>query len=80
MAKRYTFQARESKANSSVAYSNGSPVRVSLLQVNPTTHNFVTVKTHTFRAGKFETLTKGVIETFGVIHGQRDRLIYEIGR
>jgi len=80
MAKRYTFQARDSKANSSVAYSSGSPVRVSKLSVDPVTHKSVIIKVHTFRKGQFETLTKGVINTFGVLHGNRDRLIYEIGR
>lgn len=79
MPKRYETFARDSKANASTAYAT-APVRVSLLQVNAVTHKSFVASVHTFRPGDFDTLHAGVQATFGVTHGNRDRLVYEVGR
>ena len=80
MSKRYCFQARDSKANASAAFSQGASVRVQHLKVDPTTHKFSVVEVVIIHPKDHETLTKGIIYNFGVLHAQRDQLNYEVGR
>ncbi len=79
MAKRFDFQSRDSKSNASMAFSQGASIRVQHLRVNPVTHKFMVVDIATIRPVDYETLTQGILRTFGVIHGQRERLTYAIG-
>lgn len=79
MAKNYVFFVRASKANASVAFNQAHSVRVTKLQVNPVTHDETKIKTVVIRPVKSSTLHREVAKKLGVIHAQRELLIYEVG-
>lgn len=79
MAKNYTYFVRASKANASAAFNQAHSVRVTKLKVNPVTHDEIKIKTIVIRAVKSSTLHREVAKKLGVIHAQRELLIYEVG-